>query len=282
MTDISALLIGALDATGTKMGDAGIAVIVGELKNHPPADVRTALSRCARESHGFLTLSDILERIPRAANHVPTNPDEAWTMAVSLVGQASEASTIVAPEAILAAFPHALWNQGDEVAARMSFKAGLSGCAVAKHRQPLGSLRWPRQQPAVTPRSSKPSGMVAYLPSAVVRCCRICRMRRSPARRSRHWRVWHDERLHHPERRSEPTAAGIPARRGPGRGSARPAVIRQEPSLARGGVAGVADSPGDGQRPRRGPARRPRAATIRARRSRTGERWQLNAPSRVS
>lgn len=132
MTDISALLIGALDATGTKMGDAGIAVIVGELKNHPPADVRTALSRCARESHGFLTLSDILERIPRAANHVPTNPDEAWTMAVSLVGQASEASTIVAPEAILAAFPHALWNQGDEVAARMAFKAGYPA-VVAKH-----------------------------------------------------------------------------------------------------------------------------------------------------
>ena len=132
MTDIAGLLGATLEVTGTRMSDHAVQMMVRRLSSESPAAVRAALGRCADECRGRLTLADILARLPREPNHVPANPDEAWTMAVALVGNAGETSTIIAPEAILAAFPHSLWNQGDEVAARMAFKAAYPA-AVAKH-----------------------------------------------------------------------------------------------------------------------------------------------------
>ena len=132
MTDIAELLVATLDVTGTKMSDNAVALIVGNLEEYPAEDVRAALSRCARECKGFVTLADILERLPKNPKAVPADAEEAWSLAVQLLGSASEAQTVVAPTAIMRSFPFGPWDQGDKVGARMAFKAAYPA-QLARH-----------------------------------------------------------------------------------------------------------------------------------------------------
>ena len=65
--------------------------------------------------------ADLIRHLP-AKSDQPIGADAAWEMAMRLnIGD--EDATVVAPQAILSAFPHALWECGDKIAARMAFKA---------------------------------------------------------------------------------------------------------------------------------------------------------------
>ena len=124
-TRIQSALIAVVQATGTKIGDEGISLILRALDQHPEAAVLSALSRCAAEVKYRLTLADILERMPvsTAPNAVPTDPDMAWEMAIRLRDHRDESDTLVVPVAIMQAWPCAIWEKGDTVAARLAFKA---------------------------------------------------------------------------------------------------------------------------------------------------------------
>ena len=87
-------------------------------------DVLVALMRVRREHKGRLTLAAILERLPNR----PMDADAAWDIAMRSKLW-DEDATIVLPQAIFCAFPFAVWNTGDKVAARMAFKANYPECA---------------------------------------------------------------------------------------------------------------------------------------------------------
>ena len=122
---ITKALTATAEIIGTNFSEAALTVIVNDLASHPENDVLAALVRCRREVKYRLTLADILQRMPvsTAPNTVPTDPDMAWELAVRLRGQRDESDTLVVPVAIMQAWPSALWEKGDAVAARMAFKA---------------------------------------------------------------------------------------------------------------------------------------------------------------
>ena len=119
MTDPREALLKRLQATaevmGAKLSDNALVVMAADLSNHPPAHVAEALTRCRRECSGRLALADIIKRLPGRLS-----ADEAWEKAMA--GRVwDEDATIVLPNAIMRAFPYALWDAGDKVAARRSF-----------------------------------------------------------------------------------------------------------------------------------------------------------------
>ena len=64
--------------------------------------------------------ADIIRHLPAGQSTV-MGADAAWEIAMQLcIG--NEDATVIAPAAILTAFPHALWRAGDQVGARWAFK----------------------------------------------------------------------------------------------------------------------------------------------------------------
>ena len=117
--------IGSLTATiaqvsevvGRTLSAEAIAMMAARLEREDRSLVNKALTRCMDECKGRFSLADILDRMPDQ----PIGADAAWEMAMRLnIGD--EDATVIAPHAILAAFPHALWRDGDKIAARMAFK----------------------------------------------------------------------------------------------------------------------------------------------------------------
>ena len=127
MTAIDKLLAATLEITGTKLSDQAVNLMLNRLSRESPDAVKHALSRCAEECRFKVTLADILGRLPAKPDEVPKDPEAAWDMAKQLIGHASEAQTIVAPEAMLRSFPIAAWNEDDQIGARMAFKAVYPG-----------------------------------------------------------------------------------------------------------------------------------------------------------
>lgn len=104
---------------GTPLSSDALSVMAGDLMEMAPTenDVLNALVKLRREHKGRLTLAAVIDRLPNS----PMGPDAAWEVAMHL-GVGDEEATIVAPKAILRAFPYSLWNYGDKIAARMAFK----------------------------------------------------------------------------------------------------------------------------------------------------------------
>ena len=114
---LTAMIAQASEVIGRTLSAEAIALMTARLEREDRALVNKALMRCMDECKGRFALADILDRMPGR----PIGSDAAWELAMRLdVG--NEDATVVAPLAILNAFPHGLWRQGDKVAARMAFK----------------------------------------------------------------------------------------------------------------------------------------------------------------
>lgn len=68
---VSAALLAVAEITRAKWSDATAQYILRELSAHPEADVLYALRRCARECKYPVSLSDILERLPKPPPAAP-------------------------------------------------------------------------------------------------------------------------------------------------------------------------------------------------------------------
>lgn len=114
---LTTLIAQVSEVVGDTLSANAIAMIAARLEREDLPTVEKALMRCMDECKWRLTLADILDRMPSR----PIGADAAWEVAMRLnIGD--EDATMVAPGAILEAFPHALWNSGDKIAARMAFQ----------------------------------------------------------------------------------------------------------------------------------------------------------------
>ena len=118
-------LLTALSLTAETMGTAlsadALNLMAADLlnvaQNHD--DLARAITKCRRGHKGRLTVAAIIEHLPNK----PIGADAAWEMAMQLhIG--NDEFTVVAPQAIMAAFPYALWNLGDKDRG----EDGISGC----------------------------------------------------------------------------------------------------------------------------------------------------------
>lgn len=121
-------------AVGQPVTDAGLALIVADLKTYPRDGVMQALSRCRRELKR-VTLADIIERIP--GGH--PGPEEAWAMVSGALGD--EGASVVWTEPMREAFFVATALSDDPVAARMAFRETYVK-KVAEARERGDEIRW--------------------------------------------------------------------------------------------------------------------------------------------
>ena len=128
----------AAEMTGTELSKAALRGMEIELDAYPEADVLAALARCRRELKHRLTLADIIERL--TLNDGRPTADEAWAKALSGM---DEAATVVLndeiSEAMAAARP--IFHAGDQVGARMAFRAAYERIVQA-NRQAKVPVRW--------------------------------------------------------------------------------------------------------------------------------------------
>ena len=122
------MLILTAEACGTDLKPTAAALMAKDLEEYPLEEIQKALTRVRRENKGRLSLAAIIERLDEAKG---MSVDAAWELAVrSRIWD--EEITLVIPQAILHAWPSALWDAGDKVGARMAFKAAyperLSQC----------------------------------------------------------------------------------------------------------------------------------------------------------
>ena len=107
------------ELTGASLTAQSIAVMVADLAEYPAGDVTEALTRCRRECRRGLTLADILDRMPNQ----PPGPDEAWEIALRAEPWLGKYHSVVAPMAIIDAFPRKLAAANDWIGARLAFRA---------------------------------------------------------------------------------------------------------------------------------------------------------------
>ena len=109
---------------GTELPQASVAIYWKALREFGLAEIDRALSAhiVNTERGRFMPKpADIIEQLPSQSRLSQMGPDAAWELAMHL-GIGDEDATVVAPKAILRAFPYSLWNDGDKIAARMAFK----------------------------------------------------------------------------------------------------------------------------------------------------------------
>lgn len=128
------------EVCGASISNAAAQVFVAELSLYPEHTVFAALRRLNREHKGQLTLASIIERIDDGR----PSADEAWAM-VPRAEHDTAVLTSETLEALKAAQP--LLNEGDQIAARMAFKAAYAR-VVAKAKDEgrgpawIASLGW--------------------------------------------------------------------------------------------------------------------------------------------
>ncbi len=128
----------AAEMTGTELSKAALRGMELELEAYPEADVLAALGRCRRELKHRLTLADIIERMEKRDGR-PT-ADEAWSKALAAM---DEAATVVLNDEISEAMSAArtIFNAGDQVGARMAFRAAYERI-VATNREAKKPVYW--------------------------------------------------------------------------------------------------------------------------------------------
>ena len=113
-----------LAATAELMGQAisptAIAIMAQDLSEYPQDMVLKALTQVRRESKFKLTLAAIIEQIEKLNPDGRPGADEAWAM-IPRDEATSAVMTVEMAEAMGVAQP--LLDEGDQVAARMAFKA---------------------------------------------------------------------------------------------------------------------------------------------------------------
>ena len=120
----TATLTGIASFYATELTQMSLAIYWASLREHGLVVIQDAIQSHIKDPvHGrFMPKpADIIRHIPVNPNRQVVGADTAWEMAMRLnIGD--EDATIVAPAAIMEAFPHALWKAGDKIAARMAFK----------------------------------------------------------------------------------------------------------------------------------------------------------------
>lgn len=125
------------ELTGTELTKAGLQMMEADLAKYPADKVFEALTRCRHELTGRMSLAAIIDRIddgrPRA--------DEAWGIALEYL--ADEGATVVLNDDISAAIQSArtIYEEGDEVGARMAFRSAYERVTRDKKGQPVSW--WP-------------------------------------------------------------------------------------------------------------------------------------------
>lgn len=126
LTDIeqdktAVLIAGTADIIGQSLNQAAIALMVEDLAEWDFNEIQAALNACRREVKGRLSLKDIIDRLPKKGDVLPS-ADEAWGQIVDF---GNEYKTIIAPKiAFQAAYQGAFaLMDTDKVGARMAFKA---------------------------------------------------------------------------------------------------------------------------------------------------------------
>ena len=102
-----------------------------------------AIYLAMRECKYKLTLADILERMPGRLAGI--SADAAWEIAMESELW-EESKTVVVPMAVFSAFPVALWEQGDNIGARMVFKAAYPDACRAHGTEVHVSLGWHEEE----------------------------------------------------------------------------------------------------------------------------------------
>ena len=119
----TAAVVGVASFYGTELSHMSLNIYWDTLREYEIETLLEAI-RCHIKDpeHGrFMPKpADIIRHLPAGQSTV-MGADAAWEIAMQL-GIGNEDATVIAPAAILTAFPHALWRAGDKVAARMAFK----------------------------------------------------------------------------------------------------------------------------------------------------------------
>lgn len=103
-----------------------IALMVEDLAEWEFNDIQAALNDCRREVKGRLSLKDIIDRLPKKGDELPS-ADELWGQVQEYL--TDETKTFVLPEMAFIALESTnggvlnLAKSGDKTAARMAFKA---------------------------------------------------------------------------------------------------------------------------------------------------------------
>ena len=109
-------LVYTAEAMGGRLSAPAIEMMVSDLAGCSQDEIFAALKRCRAECKGRLALADIIERMPSR----PPTADEAWQKALEARLWDDDA-TIAVANAVLRAFPFAMWTTGDKVGARRAF-----------------------------------------------------------------------------------------------------------------------------------------------------------------
>ena len=149
---IAELIDATAEILGSQIKPQIIKIMCDDLSDYEFNDIQAALTACRREVKGRLSLKDIIDRLPKKSDELPT-ADELWGEVLDYCQ--SEYKTFVLPELAFKACENAmvyeLVNDGDKIAARMAFKAayerlsqGFSGSL--KYRYSLGTNKAMREE----------------------------------------------------------------------------------------------------------------------------------------
>ena len=121
--DIFQKITVANTVTQSTLDDMAIKAMVELLDNqgYEFNDIKAALNKCCIEVKGRLSLKDIIDRLPKKGDELPT-ADEAWGLVYDFD---NDQKTIIAPAIAFEAGRCGAFNliSTDKVAARMAFKA---------------------------------------------------------------------------------------------------------------------------------------------------------------
>lgn len=126
--DIFQKITVANTVTQSTLDDMAIKAMVELLDNqgYEFNDIQAALTACRREVKGRLSLKDIIDRLPKKGDELPS-ADELWGQVLEYL--TDESKSFVLPEMAFKALEstnggiYELAISGDKVAARMAFKA---------------------------------------------------------------------------------------------------------------------------------------------------------------
>ena len=117
---IAELIDATAEILGSQIKPQIIKIMCDDLSDYEFNDIQTALTACRREVKGRLSLKDIIDRLPKKADELPS-ADEAWGLVHDFD---NEQKTIIAPTIAFEAGRCGAFNliSTDKVAARMAFK----------------------------------------------------------------------------------------------------------------------------------------------------------------
>ena len=123
---IAELIDATAEILGSQIKPQIIKIMCDDLSDYEFNDIQAALTACRREVKGRLSLKDIIDRLPKKGDELPT-ADELWGQVYEYL--TDEYKTFVLPEMAFIALENTnggiyeLAMSGDKTAARMAFKA---------------------------------------------------------------------------------------------------------------------------------------------------------------